>query len=72
MTFRIMPEFDRYGRASARTGSGGNHNPISNRQRKDFTCLKSGWVLQDTPLSFRKRENQGEGDEGPSHQNIHN
>ena len=29
-----MPEFDRQGRASARTGSGGNHNPIFKDKEK--------------------------------------
>ena len=41
-------------------------------KEKTSPILKSGWVLQDTShLSFSKKENRGEGDEGPRTNKIY-
>ena len=60
MTFRMKPEYDRKGRVSASAGSGATIIRLPTDTKLGFTCLKSRWVLQDTPL-FQKG-NQGEGD----------
>ena len=63
-----MPEYDRKGRASAGAGSRATIIGPPTDKELGFTCLKSRWVLQDTPPFFTKRrtkENQGEGYVGP-------
>ena len=52
---------------SASAGSGAT---IIRLPIKDFTCLKSGFVHQDTP-PFLQKENEGEEDVGPRANKIH-
>ena len=52
MTFRMKPEYDRKGRVSASAGSGATIIRLVNDKELGFTCLKSRWVLQHTPLLF--------------------
>ena len=54
MTFQIMPECDRKGRASAGAGSGATIIRPQTDKELGFTCLKSRWVLQDTPPFLQK------------------
>ena len=49
MTFRMMPKYDRKGRASAGAGSGATIIRPPTDKELGFTCVKSKWVLQDTP-----------------------
>ena len=71
MAFRIMPEFDRNGRASARTGS--RATVIRLPKMKKRLHPSEVWVGTPghTPPFLLKRENQGEGDVGPRANKIY-
>ena len=56
MTFWIMPEYDRKERVSAGVGSGATKIRLPTDKEIGFTCLKSRWVLQDTPPFLQKLE----------------
>ena len=55
MTFRMKPEYDRKGRASASAGSGATIIRLPT-DKENFTCLKSRLVLQVTPSKIEGYE----------------
>ena len=72
MIFQMKPEYDRKGRATASVGSGETIITCRLPTDKDFTCLKSRWVLQETPpVHFFKRDNEEEGYVGPQANKIY-
>ena len=70
MTFWIIPELDRYGRASARTGSRATIIRLPTDKEKTSHIRSLGGSSRTPPL-FKKKENQGEGDAAPRANKIY-
>ena len=71
MTFWIMPEFDRQGRASARTGSGATIIRLPTDKEKTSPIRSLGGSSRTHPASLPKKGEPWRGDVGPRANKIY-